>query len=177
MKLYLVKLFVATLPFFFLSDNIWKVKSSSVTFKIKNAGLTVDGSFNGLVSEIKFNPAKPEEAVIVATVNAASINTDNDMRDSHLKKADYFDVEKFPHITMQSVKISKTGPISYLGDFKLSMKGVTKNIMIPFNFMKLPEKTEFKGTFSINRRDFGIGGNSISLADSLSVSVLLNVTE
>jgi polyisoprenoid-binding protein YceI len=177
MKLYFIKLFFATLPFFLLSDNKWKVKSSIITFKIKNAGLTVDGTFTGLQSQILFDPTKPEESLIVASVNSASLNTDNDMRDNHLRNADYFDVEKFPLITMQSVKITKTGIINYSGIFKLTMKGITKNVTMPFNFMKLPEKTEFKGSFSINRRDFGVGGNSISLADSVNISVLLEVAE
>ncbi|MBL0329600.1 MAG: YceI family protein [Bacteroidetes bacterium] len=178
MKLLFVKYVFALLPFFFVMDNTaWKVKSSSITFKIKNAGVSVDGSFTGLVADIKFNPLKPEEAVITASVNSKTINTDNSMRDEHLRKAEYFDVEKFPKITLQSVKIEKTGPITYKGLFKLTMKGVTKEVIIPFNFMKIPEKTEFKGSFSINRRDYGVGGNSISLSDNATINLSIIVTE
>jgi len=177
MKLYAIKLLFACLPFLFLADNTWKVKNSCITFKIKNAGITVDGSFSGLEAEIKFNPLKPEEASIKASVNAKSINTGTEMRDNHLRKPEYFDVEKYPKISLQSTKIEKTGPISYNGHFKLTMKGITKDVLIPFNFMKLSDKTQFKGSFSLNRRDYNVGGNSISMADNLTVSIVVDVTE
>ncbi|CAN5355923.1 YceI family protein [soil metagenome] len=178
MKLLFVKYAFALLPFFFVMDNpSWKVKTSSITFKIKNAGLTVDGSFTGLEADIKFNQLKPEEGTIKAIVNSKSINTGNDMRDGHLKKAEYFDVEKFPKITLQSIKIETSGPISYKGTFNLTIKGVTKVVVIPFNFLKIPEKTQFKGSFTINRRDFGVGGSSIAMADNVTISLDILVTE
>lgn len=177
MKLYLIKLFIAAAPFFFLSDNPWKVKSSAITFKIKNAGLTVDGSFTGLESDIRFNPLKPAEASITASVKTASINTGTTMRDNHLRKAEYFDAEKYPKITLKSVKIEKTGPISFNGTFKLTMKDVTQEVLIPFTFSRLPEKTEFKGSFRLNRRDYHVGGSSMTMADDVNVSIVINVTE
>jgi polyisoprenoid-binding protein YceI len=178
MKLYFIKFLLAALPFFFFADNTaWKVKSSAITFKIKNAGLTVDGSFSGLEADIKFNPLKPEEANIRASVDAKSIETGNDMRNGHLRKAEYFNVEKFPKITLQSVKIEKTGPITYNGTFNLTMKGVTKTVLIPFTFMKIPEKTELKGTFTLNRRDFGVGGSSMTMADNVTVMIVADLTE
>ncbi len=175
MKLYFIKIILVFLPLFALSGDTWKVKSSSVTFKIKNAGLTVDGSFSGLTADIKFNPLKPEEASIKASISAKSINTGTDMRDNHLRKPEYFDVEKFPSIALQSVKIGKTGPITFNGTFKLTIKGITKEITFPFTFIKIPEKTEFKGNFTINRRDYGVGGSSITMADELTVFVTVQV--
>lgn len=177
MKLYFIKIILAALPFFFLADTTWKVKNSVIAFKIKNAGITVDGCFSGLEAEIKFNPLKPEEGAIKASISSKSINTGTEMRDNHLRKPEYFDVEKYPRITLQSTKIEKTGPISYNGTFKLTLKGVTKEVIIPFNFMKLPDKTQFKGSFSLNRRDYGVGGNSISMADNVTVTIVADVTE
>lgn len=178
MKLLFIKYFVAILPFFFVMDTpTLKVKSSSITFKIKNAGLTVDGSFTGLEAEIKFNQLKPEESTIKASVNSKSVNTGNNMRDEHIRKPEYFDVDKFPKITLQSTKIEKTGPITFKGTFNLTMKGVTKVVVIPFTFMKLPEKTEFKGSFQINRRDYGVGENSMTLSDNATINLSILVTE
>ena len=57
------------------------------------------------------------------------------------------------------------------------MKGITKEVIIPFTFMKIPEKTELKGSFSINRRDFGIGGKSISMSDNVTIGLSVIVTE
>jgi polyisoprenoid-binding protein YceI len=163
--------------FLLTETSTWKVKSSAITFKIKNAGLNVDGSFTGLEADIKFNPLKPEETLIKASVNSKSVNTGNNMRDEHLRKPEYFDVDKFPKILLQSTKIEKTGPVTFKGTFNLTMKGITKEVIIPFTFMKIPEKTELKGSFSINRRDFGIGGKSISMSDNVTIGLSVIVTE
>jgi polyisoprenoid-binding protein YceI len=163
--------------FLLTETSIWKVKSSAITFKIKNAGLNVDGAFTGLEADIKFNPLKPEEALIKAGVNSKSLNTGNNMRDGHLRKPEYFDADKFPKILLQSTKIEKTGPVTFKGTFNLTMKGITKEVIIPFTFMKIPEKTELKGSFSINRRDFGIGGKSISMSDNVTIGLSVIVTE
>lgn len=172
-----IKMLLAILPFLILTGNRWKIRSSSIEFKIKNAGLNTEGFFTGLEADIKFDPLEPENANIKATVNSKSINTGSEMRDNHLRKEEYFDVEKFPKIQMQSTKIEKTGPVSYKGLFKLTMKGITKEVIIPFNFLRLPDKQEFKGSFELNRRDFNVGGNSISLSDNVKITIILNVTE
>ncbi len=178
MKLIIIKLAFVFLPALYVVSAIpWKVKSSAITFKIKNAGMTVDGSFTGLEADINFNPLKPEEASIKASVNSKSVNTGNNMRDEHLSKPEYFDVAKFPKITLQSSKIEKTGPITYKGTFKLTVKNVTKEVIIPFTFMKIPEKTEFKGSFSINRKDYGVGESSMTLSDNATISLDIIVTE
>lgn len=178
MKLLFIKLAAIFFSFLFLTDvPSFKIKTSAVTFKIKNAGLTVDGSFTGLEADIKFNPLKPDEATIKASVNTKSVNTGNKMRDEHIRKPEYFDADKFPKITLQSTKIEKTGPITFKGTFNLTMKGVTKQVIIPFTFMKIPDKTEFKGSFSINRRDYDVGGNSISLSDNVTITLVITVTE
>lgn len=170
-------MFLAILSFLIFNGNRWKIKSSSVEFKIKNAGMITEGSFTGLEADIRFDPLKPENANIKATVKSKSINTASEMRDNHLRKPEYFDVEKFPEIQLQSTKIEKTGPVSFKGLFKLTMKGITKDVIIPFNFLRLPDKQELKGSFQLNRRDYNVGGNSISLSDKVTVTIILNVTE
>src|ERR1700760_3792630 len=69
---------------------------SSVTFEIKNFGFNSKGTFTGLEGKIIFDAKDPSKASFDVSVNAASVNTDNDSRDSHLKKETYFDVEKYP---------------------------------------------------------------------------------
>lgn len=99
------------------------------------------------------------------------------MRDDHLRKPDYFDSDKYPRISMQSVKFEKTGPISFNGTFRLTIKEITKEIIIPFSFIKIQGKTEFKGNFSINRRDFGVGEKGLTLADKVDITISTEVSE
>ncbi|MDQ3046753.1 MAG: YceI family protein [Bacteroidota bacterium] len=177
MNMIVIKLLLFLIPFSFTGDNSLKVKSSSVTFKIKNAGITVDGFFTGMETDIKFNPLKPEECNIKASVSSKSVNTGNTMRDEHLRKPEYFDAAAYPRIILQSTKIEKTGPISFTGTFKLTIKNVTKEIKIPFMFLKTADKTEIKGSFKINRINYTVGEDSFTMSDDVTINLLVNVTE
>lgn len=146
--------------------------ASKVHFVIKNFGIKTGGDFSGLTGFIKFNPANYAAAVFDVTVNANSIDTDNSLRDGHLKKADYFHVDKFKTLSFKSTKVvlSSTGGRFYMyGD--LTIKGVTKPVEFGFSATPKDGGFLFDGAFEINRRDFGVGGKSISIGDNVTVSL------
>jgi len=146
-------------------------QGSSVTFKIKNFGFTVDGSFTGLQGTILFDPKDPAKASFDVSVDAASVNTDNDPRDSHLKKEDYFDVQNYPRIRFVSTSITPGGKDGkYTISGKLTIKTTTKDISFPFTASPMGNDYIFGGEFTINRKDFGVGGSS-TLSNSLTVSL------
>jgi len=82
---------------------------SKVSFIIKNFGLKVDGHLKGIKGFISFDPNALNNSAFNVSVNANTINTDNSARDKHLRKEDYFHVEKFPLISLVSTKITKSG--------------------------------------------------------------------
>jgi polyisoprenoid-binding protein YceI len=145
-----------------------KVVTSNIGFKIKNAGLTVSGTLSDLESEINFSPELYKSSSIKASVAVNSINTGIDSRDNHLKKAEYFDAIKFPKITMISSFFGKDGN-KYIGYFKLTIKGITKDITVPFEF----ENNIMKAEFSIDRRDFNIGGKNLLMGDKVMIGIQL----
>ena len=99
------KIHIAFILVILVSSSFAQVKStvtqSSVTFKIKNMCINTGGNFSGLQANIQFKPADLPGSSIEASVDAASVNTENSMRDSHLKGADYFDVATYPRITLK----------------------------------------------------------------------------
>ncbi len=106
------------------------------------------------------------------TVDATTIDTDNGSRDGHLKKTEYFDVAKYPTIHILSTKISATSnPGIYLLNANLTIKGVTKSVSFNFKVNNINNGYLFTGEFPMNRRDFKVGGNSVSLSDNLNVSL------
>ena len=144
-------------------------RESSVQFRIKNFGFNVTGTFTGLQGVIRFDPNNLATCHFEATIDAKTINTGVDMRDKHLRKSDYFDVENYPQIKFVSVKISpgtKSGTLFIFG--KLTIKNVTKDISFPFTAVPAENGYLFKGEFKINRRDFKVGGGS-TIADNLTV--------
>lgn len=148
--------------------------ASEVSFKIKNLGFNTTGSFSGLAGVISFNPADPAGCNFDVHIDAKTVNTGNDMRDNHLRGEDFFDVKNYPQIRFVSVKVDgtkKNGTLFVSG--KLTMKGITKDVSFPFTAQPITDGYIFNGEFSINRRDFKVGGGS-TVSDRLTV--LLKVT-
>src|ERR1700748_1041112 len=148
-------------------------QGSAVQFKIRNLGFSVNGSFSGLQGNIQFDPAHPDQSSFDVSVDAASVNTDNTMRDEHLRKDTYFDVKTYPRIRFQSVKIlpsNKAG--AYIVSGKLTIKNTTKDISFPFSATASQTGYIFKGSFRINRKDFQVGGSS-TISDELEL--MLNI--
>lgn len=144
-------------------------QGSTLTFVIKNVGFGVDGSFKGFDGEIGFDPQNLTAANFDVTINAATVNTDNTLRDEHLRGDSFFDVKNYPKIRLVSTKISgKNGSYVFAGS--LTMKGKSKAILFPFNATATADGYVFKGTFKINRKDFGVGGTS-TVSDELQVTL------
>lgn len=144
-------------------------QGSSLKFTIKNLGFGVDGSFTGFDGSITFDPQNTATATFDVSVNAATVNTDNNLRDEHLKADGYFDVKNNPRIRMVSDKITgKNG--SYVFNGQLTIKGKTKPVSFPFTSSAVSDGLVFKGSFKINRRDFGVGGTS-TISDELQVNL------
>ena len=144
---------------------------SSISFAIKNFGFSVKGSLTGLRGKISFDPKDLSHAAFDVSVDASTINTDNEMRDGHLKKEDYFDVEHYPGIRFVSTGVSTAGKDgSYVVSGKLTIKKQTRDLSFPFNVAPLGNDYIFSGTFTINRKDFDIGGSS-TISNSLTVSL------
>lgn len=136
--------------------------------------MNVNGSFLGLNAKINFDPSKNAGNSIQASVEAKTIDTDNTTRNGHLKKEEYFDVEKYPKLTLVSTFFGKDKDV-FRGYFNVTIKDKTKAITIPFTFTEKTGKATFKGSFILNRLDFGVGESSIILSDNVTVTLEVNV--
>jgi len=152
-----------------------KVKSYAIRFEAKNLGFKVPGSVSGLIYNIQHAELSPEFWKISGTVDTKTLNTGNHSRDHHLSESDYFDVEHFPIMKMESTQIKPLGKNRFLGTFNLSIKDKTKIIQIPFGYEKGLELSNIQGEFKINRRDFNIGGKSLILSDSILVKIKIEL--
>ena len=147
-------------------------ESSKVHFVIKNFGIKTGGDFSGLKGTIKFDSEKFSTSVFDVTVDANTINTDNESRDGHLRKAEYFDVASYKTIRFKSTKITRSSVAGRFYVFgELTIKGVTKPVQFGFGATAKNGGYVFDGEFKINRRDFGVGGNSATLSDNLTMSL------
>jgi polyisoprenoid-binding protein YceI len=150
---------------------------SSVNFIIRNFGFNTGGSFHGLKGEINFNAKDLNQAIMNVSVDAGTINTDNELRDEHLRQESYFDVKDYPRISFVSTKISgtdKPGHLYITGN--LSIKNKIKEISFPFIARAIGDGYLFNGEFTIDRKDFNIGSIS-TISDSLQVQLRVLATK
>lgn len=166
----LVLLFLC-LPLFSSAQNL-EIKSSEVTFTIKNAGITVEGSFGDVSGTVVFNPDKYFSGKVDVSVAANTINTGIGARDSHLKKEEYFDVKNYPKIQITSRFFGKKDD-GYTAYLTLKMKGKTGNITMPFTYSKSGDDITIEGSFTLDRRDYNVGGSSFIMGDEVTVKIKL----
>lgn len=164
----------------FISSSIHAQKytpadeGSKVHFDINNFGIKTGGQLSGLKGEIFFFTNDLAACRFNVSVDPSTVDTDNGSRDKHLKGSEYFDVAQYPAITITSTKIDKTNKTEsgfYYFTGTLNMHGITKPISFPFHAEKINDTYLFTGNFTINRVDFGIGGNSFVLSNNVKVSL------
>ncbi len=141
----------------------------------------VDGSFGRYTFDIEGDPDNLSGVKINVEIDAASINTQNEQRDNHLRSPDFFNVAQFPKITFTSTRaVMENGKVVVEGVLK--MHGREKAIRIPFAKVTARNgagnmETVFKGEITLNRNDFGIGAGSvaakISLEDEVKVKLVI----
>jgi polyisoprenoid-binding protein YceI len=148
---------------------------SSVEYKVKHMMVSdVKGSFETFSGTITFDPANIEKSSVDVTIESASVSTDNEKRDGHLKSADFFDVEKFPTITFKSKKVAKKGD-GFVATGDLTIRGVTKEIELPFTLAGPVSAGPasiigVSAAIAINRQDFGVSWNKTLDAGGVVVS-------
>ena len=147
---------------------------SKVHFTIKNFGIKTGGDLSGLKGEIYFFTSDLVACRFNVTVDASTVDTDNESRDSHLRGSEYFDAEKFPVISISSTRIDKTNKTEsgfYYFTGNLTMHGITKPLAFPFHVEKVNDTYLFTGDFEIDRLDFGVGDKSAVLSNMVNVSL------
>lgn len=151
---------------------------SQINFVADARLISAHGSFDKWTADVSFDPEKIETSSFKITIDAASINTRVERRDNHLRSKDFFDVAQYPSITFTSKKITKAGDRRYdvVGD--MNLHGVTKEMTVPLEMVFYEgNRGRFRGTFQVNRRDFGITFDSKMnpIQDMVAVHVDINV--
>lgn len=152
------------------AQTLTTLAKAEISFSIQNAGVTVNGTLGAPSGTIALNPEKIQTSSLELSVQAASIKTGISMRDAHLKKKEYFGVTDFPAIILKSKFFGKQGDI-FKGYFLLTLKGITKDVTIPFTLKPEGDKMLAEGSFIINRLDFGVGSKSLVMGNEVKVIV------
>ena len=137
-------------------------------FKVRHMMITnVKGHFTGVTGVLTLNEQDITKSHVEASIDAASINTREADRDTHLKSADFLDVEKFPKLTFTSTRVTSTGERELQVEGDLTIHGVTRKVVFTVEGPTPPGKDPWGNTrvgltaaTKINRKDFGLTWNT-----------------
>ena len=152
---------------------------STIAFKVRHFLGTAKGNFTKFDGTIEVDREHPEKSSVVATIQAASIDTAIAKRDEHLRGADFFNVQKFPEITFKSRHVKQTGPNAgdIIGD--LTMHGVTRTITLRAQLLGTAENQTSRwriATAPIKRSEFGlVWSKSVEAISMIGEDVSINI--
>ena len=141
---------------------------SVAEFKVKHMMISnVKGQFTGLSGKLALDESDIAHSRVEATIDAATINTRDAQRDTHLKSPDFFDAEKFPTLSFKSTRVTRRGDDELSVEGELTIHGVTRNVTFAVEGPTAPAKDPWgntrigvSATTKINRKDYGLTWNA-----------------
>ncbi len=147
--------------------TMWKIDKShtSVNFSINHFFSSVPGKFTDFGGMVHFDPNNLKGSKADFSVSISSVNTDDAKRDKHLQSKDFFDAKSYPKMSFQSTKFEKKSDKEYLIHGKLTIKDVSKNVVLPMKITGEMEHPMMKKKIilgividaTIDRTDYGVG--------------------
>jgi polyisoprenoid-binding protein YceI len=153
--------------------KVWAVDKmhSNVNFSVSHLVISeVDGSFKVFDGKITTEKDDFTDAKIEFSVEVNSINTDNTMRDDHLKGDDFFNAASFPKMTFTSTSFKKVSGNKYKLEGNMTVRNVTKKVSFDVVYGGIAKdpygniKAGFKASGSINRLQYGLKWNTMTEA-------------
>ena len=163
---------------------------SSINFWVRHLMVSkVHGRFAKWSGRLAFDEQKPESSSLEVEIDAASIDTRDTPRDTHLRSADFFDVEKFPTLKFVGTRIENTGQYELKLTGNLTMHGVTHPVTLDVEYAGrskhayLGERIGFSARGVLNRREWGLVWNQtldtggLALSDKIELQLEIQATK
>ncbi|HYW44909.1 MAG TPA: YceI family protein [Bryobacteraceae bacterium] len=168
-------------------DAAWRIdpNHSAAHFSVRHLMIsTVRGEFSGVNGTVRYDPKRPAEASVEATIDCRTLNTGVAKRDEQMKGPDFFDVQRYPSMkfTSKRVQAAGKGKLKITGD--LTINAITRQVVLDVEGPSPPvkdaqgrEKIGLSAATRINRKDFAITWNEIlesggvAVADEVSISL------
>ena len=151
-----------------------------VGFKVTHLGFSETyGTFNNVSGIYDLDKDNPEKSSVDVDIKTASIDTNHEKRDEHLRGPDFFNVEKFPDMTFKSTKVEQTGDKTAKVTGDLTLHGVTKPVTLdvtllaagPYPMDKSITVAGFNATTTIKRSDFGMTTYVPMISDEVEITI------
>ena len=165
----------------------WQIdpNHSNAQFTVRHLAISnVQGEFTKISGTVTLDENDVTKSSVNVTIDATSIDTRVTMRDNDLKSEKFFNVAQFPTLTFQSTKIEKTGDGTEKMTGNLTMKGVTKEVVLSVTGPTAPIKDKgglrrgVSATTTINRQDFGVSADAPPMVgNDIAITIDLEMTQ
>lgn len=146
---------------------------SSIEFSYSQMGVPMDGRFRRFSSQLSFDPAQPAAAKVAIDVDLASIDTGTPELDTEAAGKDWFNLASFPTARFVATGVKALGGNRYSVAGKLTIKGRSKDLVVPATFTAQGNTGVFAGEFTIRRGEFAIGEGAWSAFDIVANDVAI----
>ena len=168
-------------------EGSWRIDPlhSAAFFGVRHLMIsTVRGEFHGVNGAVHYDPKRPADATVEATIDCRTLNTGVAKRDEQMKGPDFFDTKLYPMMKFRSTRVQKAGPgkLKVTGD--LTINAITRQVVLDVDGPSRPvkdaqgrEKIGLSAATKINRKDFAITWNEVletgglAVADEVSISM------
>lgn len=168
--------FLSLITFGLKAEKFTKASSSNINFKIKNLGSYVNGSFKSVDIVAVFDTENTDNISLKGVAKVSSVSTGNSLRDKHLEeKSDFFNGAKYPTVTMKSYKVEKLSDTKYKVYWKITMRGVTKNLSTTVTATPSNGGMKLSSKFKVDRNLWDLGGNGLKMV-TVGDDVIINIS-
>ncbi len=159
-----------------IGPSHWAVgKGSSVGFATSWSGQAIQGRFDKWTADILFAPDALDKSKVSVSIDLASANTGDAQRDQSLPTADWFDAANHPKATFVADRFEPAGEGRFVAHGKLTLRGVTKPVDLPFRLKIDADKARMSGVTSLDRTAFGVGQGDWQATDQIPGKVQVSV--
>ncbi|CAN5609378.1 YceI family protein [soil metagenome] len=166
--------------------STWQIDRahSELTFRVRHLVSRVRGSFDDWSGSVVADPNSLANGSVQVAIKTASIDTNHERRDNHLRSDDFFDAASHPEITFRSNRVEVNGEsIRIHGD--LTMRGVTRPVVLEGSYLGTTrdgqgrQRMGFEAETRVNRQDFGVSWNNMAegggvvLGDEVTISIVV----
>lgn len=164
------------------APEVYDIDSShaNIVFRISHFGFSKpDGKFPNATGILILDEQKPEDSKVNVSIPVKDLVTGIPKLDEHLQAADFFDTAKFPTATFSSTKVEKTGEKTAKVTGDLTLRGVTKPVVLDVTLNKIApnmfkmKTAGFSATTTLKRSDFGMVAYLPDLGDEVTLSIEL----
>lgn len=158
-------------------EHVWKVDKSKsrVGFEALEQGTSFPGQFDRFDLAIKLDPDNPENGRIEAIIDLSSVDAGSKERNQVLPTKDWFDVKNYAQAYFSSSNIVRLDSGDYEAKGDLSLKGISKEIVLPFTLDHDDVKAHATGKVGFNRTDFNVGDGSYKSEEYIDHNVVVFV--